>query len=91
MLLFCVGIFTPRGSVWRAKWYNEYMPAFCMLALRVSMFVLPAINVGLSVFVMVHEGVQVAQALFALLQVGTLLWFRVSFYQNFLDMQEVFL
>ena len=96
MCLFCVGIFTPRGSVWRPRWWNEYMPGFCMLALRISMFVIPPIILGLSVTVMLTEGLQVAQALFALLQVGTIAWFGLDFYpvmvkfhQKCLETQEI--
>ena len=87
MILFCVGLFTPRSSVWRSQWWNEFMPGFCMLALQTSMFVIPTIILFLSVSVMRSEGVQVAQVLFAWLQIGTVVWFSISFYPAFKALQ----
>ncbi len=80
MIMFCIGIFTPRCSVFRSIPWNENMPGLCMLSLQISMFGIPPTIIVLSIITLVIEGMQVSQMLFLLLQVGTLAWYGLDLY-----------
>ena len=80
MILFCIGMFTPRCSVFRSISWNENMPRLCMFALQISMFAIPPTIIVLSIITLVIDGMQVSQMLFLWLQVGTLLWYGLDLY-----------
>ena len=76
-LLFCFFVFTPRGSVFKTKWWNENIPDYCYLAVQVSIFWIPPAIVAINFMILAAEGEQVVQVAVLILQIVLHLSFRL--------------
>ena len=49
VVLFILGFFKTRVSLYRATWYNNIMPELCHYSIFVALLVLPVVNIALSI------------------------------------------